>query len=1112
MTKQLLLIIAVFTFGATSAQLGTVQPPNIERCSLFNFESFNLSAQTSIVLGSLPASDYTVTYHLSLSAANGDTDAISNPTSYINASNPQLIYVRTEQNSNPANFEVESFSLILDEAPYVFEQNFETCDLDGNPGDGLTFIDLEQVAEQVYYFGSIIPTDMEVTFYLTMADAQTQANGLESPFVMTSVGQTIYARCMYYSTGCVTVIPITFVINNCTGQCLPPQDLTATNITGSGATFGWNAVGTETQWEILVLYSGGPFPLPTMDGLVVSTNPVTITGLECPESFDVYVRAVCGTDISDWSDPVLIQVSNCNGGGQPVNLTACAESGSACFDLTTNTSNILGNLPASGYTVTYYNTSADASAGTNPIANPTSFCTTLAMGTTNVYGRLFNIATSEVQVVGFTVTAQQIINATTPLQSMIQCDADSDGFVTFDLTVAASQIGSGNSIVYYLSSSNAIAEINPIANPSVYTVSTQNPLSTIFIRETVPGSCDIIHSMSLNAPANCNLANVCAGANSLCNALGVPFANTTGIDAAEPGNAYGCLSDTPNPTWFYLPVSGNGTINLMIEQGSDIDIAQPNLDVDFICYGPFTDPVAPCSGMLTANKIVSCSYSAETVEFPVIPNAQAGQFYIIMTTNFSNEPGYVRITETGSSQGEIDCTGLRLNAFLDSNSNGTKEAGEPDFSLGQFHYEVNNNGVEHNITSPTGIYRIYDLNATNSYDISYTLNPLYTSFYGISTASFTDVSVVAGAGLQDYAFPITVTQSYNDVAVTIVPDQAPRPGFTYTNTILYSNLGSQTVAAGSITFVKDPLVTIPAAPAGSVSTVTGFTYNFTNLLPFETREIVVTMQVPLIPTVQLGNFLTNSAEILPNAGDASPENNSAISSDAIIGSYDPNDKMEAHGNQILVDNFASQDYLYYTIRFENTGTASAINVRVTDVLTADLDESTIEMVSASHNYTMDRVGSQLVWHFENVLLPPTIEDPVGSHGYIHFKVKPRTGYAAGDIIPNTASIVFDFNPAIVTNTFETHFVDVLATSDIIHTDFAVYPNPADDHVTVSLNSAEGSIMEIFVYDMLGKKVLDRKPSGDASTEVLDISGIRSGIYLIEVSTSNSKSIKKLIIE
>jgi uncharacterized repeat protein (TIGR01451 family) len=71
--------------------------------------------------------------------------------------------------------------------------------------------------------------------------------------------------------------------------------------------------------------------------------------------------------------------------------------------------------------------------------------------------------------------------------------------------------------------------------------------------------------------------------------------------------------------------------------------------------------------------------------------------------------------------------------------------------------------------------------------------------------------------------------------------------------------------------------------------------------------------------------------------------------------------MESRGEKILHSTFTANDYLYYTIRFENTWTASTINFRVNDLLDSRLNENTIKMIGASHNYIMDRVDTNLTW-------------------------------------------------------------------------------------------------------------------------------------------------------
>ena len=137
-------------------------------------------------------------------------------------------------------------------------------------------------------------------------------------------------------------------------------------------------------------------------------------------------------------------------------------------------------------------------------------------------------------------------------------------------------------------------------------------------------------------------------------------------------------------------------------------------------------------------------------------------------------------------------------------------------------------------------------------------------------------------------------------------------------------------------------------------------------------------------------------------------------------------------------------------------------------------------------------------------------DSEGAKGYVQFRVKPNPGYAVGDIITNTASIFFDFNPVIVTNTFNTEFVQQLATNQYEQNSFAFWPNPASGTLTVT--AADGqSIASVAIYDMLGKAVYSTKMQ--AETQNIDVSQISTGMYFIEVTTSgNVKTTKKLMIK
>ncbi|WP_445716375.1 T9SS type A sorting domain-containing protein [Flavobacterium sp.] len=901
----------------------------------------------------------------------------------------------------------------------------------------------------------------------------------------------------------LSLFSLLFASLTVTAQCDSPTFPGVNSITQNAATVFWQDLPTNS-WNLDVSVDGVSYT-----NISVNANPYVITGLPCGSNITVIITSICGPNIL--SNPVTITflTDSCNQEqpGQPESYTACmSDSNPVCFNLTDNDINLIGTLNPTDHVISYHATNDDANNNTNPLSSP--YCVGLGINQ-QVFARVANIndGTTYISVFFLHVTEYNFVPQS--LISMEQCDSDNNGTIIFDLTTVEAQLNTTNTLTYYASQSDAENNSNPISNPSTYIIPVQPSAITLFIRESIPNGCDNIYNFNLRTFANCNLASVCSLANSLCGSLGIPFHNTVNFPS---GGSMGCLGSTPNPTWFYLPISNSGTINLMIQQNIDVNFSGANIDVDYIVYGPFTDPTTPCNGQLTNNNVVSCSYSAAALEYPIIPNAIAGQYYLIMVTNFSNIPGYVRINDLGNSQGTIDCTGIRLNAFLDQNTNGIQDNGEINFPLGQFQYEINNNGTTHNITSPTGMYTIYENNASNLYNINYTIDPAYAAMYAITTSNYNNVSASSGSGITTYNFPVTIVQSYNDLAVTLIPMNSPRPGFTYANKIFYGNIGNQAIASGTLTFTKDNAITITSiSESGTTTTPTGFSYDFTNLLPFEYREITVTFQVPTIPTVTAGEYLTNSVSILPLTDDIVPENNTSTLSQMIINAYDPNDKMESRGEEILFSSFTSDDYLYYTVRFENTGNANAINVRINDVLDARLDENSIKMIDASHSYVLDRINNNLTWKFDNIMLPVSVANTDIGKGYVIFKVKPKPGYSVGDVISNTASIYFDFNPAIITNTFTSTFVATLNSASFTGNSFLIYPNPTSDYCTITSGDAQ-LIKTVNIYDVLGKRIFS-KDGNNELVQVINTSEFNSGIYLIEIIDNNNQhTTKKLVIQ
>ena len=456
---------------------------------------------------------------------------------------------------------------------------------------------------------------------------------------------------------------------------------------------------------------------------------------------------------------------------------------------------------------------------------------------------------------------------------------------------------------------------------------------------------------------------------------------------------------------------------------------------------------------------------------------------------------------------------IEVNAFIDENSNAVFDTSEINFSDGVFTYEINNDGIINYVNSSTGNFIIPNYDDSITYDISFIM---YEDLFSCLNQSFTLVENVSTPIYETVHvdFPLTPITDCSDVGVYLLSYIPPRPGITYYNTLIVENNGTQLPVSGSVEFTHDPLLSLLDVldiDAGNsiTTTATGFILNFNDLQPDESEVVTIRLNVPT--SAMSGDIVTNS--VVYSVSDLNIDNNESSLTEVVVNSYDPNNKLESHGPEIIHDDFSDDDYLFYTINFQNLGTAEALDIRVEDMLDSQLDVSTFKMLISSHDYVLTRVDNNLTWEFEDVNLPSESMDEPNSHGYIYFKIKPVTGFVIGDIIPNTADIYFDFNSAIVTNTFETEFVENnLSVVEFLENPFILYPNPANDEINIQFSQLVGENIEVAIYDIQGKLVMHPKDEINENKIQLNVSGLSQGMYFVELSSDNFKTVKKLIIE
>ena len=446
----------------------------------------------------------------------------------------------------------------------------------------------------------------------------------------------------------------------------------------------------------------------------------------------------------------------------------------------------------------------------------------------------------------------------------------------------------------------------------------------------------------------------------------------------------------------------------------------------------------------------------------------------------------------------------------------------PDTIFGQVYYDLNANGTYDTGDYPM-IYQTVDIGGytytTNSFGIyrvavnagTYTVSMPSLGIYTVSTPMGGSHSLtLTGTGTVYTAnFGLTAANPVQDVAVSLTSSWM-RPGFKAYNWITYTNKGTSP-ASGTVTYTyHDSVSYLSSNPAGTHdATLRQVTYSYSNLLPTETRQIKVDLQ--LAASVPLGTFVTHNAVITPTVGDANVYDNTSVFADSVIGSYDPNDKAvsPSYGPEGYV---LPGETLTYRIRFQNTGTASAINVSVVDTLEANLDISTFQMLDVSHDYDMVIDNNRTVtWTFANINLPDSTNDEPNSHGFIRFTIKPMPNLPELTAIHNFADIYFDFNAPIRTNTSLSTINSATAIDQPTFDGLAIYPNPATDRVLIKLENASNGDYRFVLTDVQGRVV--RQVVGNTERFEVNVEDLSTGMYLYQLKAADGRTSQgKLLVK
>ncbi len=343
---------------------------------------------------------------------------------------------------------------------------------------------------------------------------------------------------------------------------------------------------------------------------------------------------------------------------------------------------------------------------------------------------------------------------------------------------------------------------------------------------------------------------------------------------------------------------------------------------------------------------------------------------------------------------------IKGNVFNDNNTNGIKDAG--DFARRNVKVFITNNNA-YTFTDNNGNYTL----ATDSiglFAVMVDAPDYYNSQPAASSFIFNhyDTSVTANFALQ----PSSIKDSLN-ISITPVTNIA-RPGGKLVYRISYENTGTRLLSPNiSFTFDNSRLSYDSSSNASVINGGANLTLATGSMAAGQNSFFNAYFKVKT--TVSLGEKINTSAYIV--SGPASNTDSNIIT---VRAAYDPNDKQATV--QLTPAQVSSGKYVDYSIRFQNTGTDSSLNVVISDTISSQLVLSSFELINASHTCIVSIKDNVVFFDFKNIRLPDSNVNELKSHGFVQFRIKPQQNLPINSVIENRGNIYFDYNYPVITNT------------------------------------------------------------------------------------------------
>jgi hypothetical protein len=1157
-----LALFLIFVSAYAYAQPSIITPTPYVLCDDNNdgIETFDLTTKNAEILGTNNPNLYSIAYFETEENALNNVNQIISPDSFQSGFN--TVYIRVWENANNTSYAttslilgVFSFQLVEPNDIVVFE----------TPYDGFASFDLTVRNEQIAN-GNLSSFNFNYFTSLTDAQNNINSITNPTSFNNISTNQTIFVRVTLIDPiACFSIVELNLVVldENLRPIIATPSAVNLCDIDNNGELYDL----TTKNSEILASNNSTLYTVKyynTLEEAEMNSLDLLASGTGGFITQIIYVRVHENANINNYSTTQFsINVDAMPFANSVSNLFIYENSfdGIASFNLTDVNNNLIGTQ--TGFISKFYLSQSDATNNVNEISSISSYSNTINEQV--IWARVFNPtnlscyqSTSITSFKLIVVDLDDVVNIPDAnfKAAIIATGIDTNGdgniqqyealqLVNFYYFNQNARISSMEGIQYFtnLESLNcpnhlfSSIDVSSLTNLKYLTLNLNenlvnlniNGLSNIeelFLNQT--------SLLNINVTSLQNLKKLHVTGGSI---ISLDLSNSnllTQLDCS--GNSLTSLNLSNLINLELLWCYGNNLTSLILPNNASLGFLICNnnqlTSLDFSVLNNVT--ILHCGNNnlthLDVSKFNALSQfrandnQLETVFLKngysySIPNEVAN---LTHSYNLSNNPNlnYIcvdenRISEWVSYFGINNMSNVNVNSYCSFTP-----GGDYNTITGAVTFDANNNGCDGNdiyqpnirvnindgtnqgatFTNTTGNYNFYT--QAGSFDLTPNVeNPTYFNF-SPTAAIIPFANNNNNTATQNFC--ISANGVHPDIQIVIAPITPARPGFDATYKIVYKNKGNQTLS-GNVSFSYDDTVLdfVSATVVPNSQSVGTMSWNYTNLLPFESRsiEIVFNVNAPTeTPAVNIGDQLDFNATITPIASDEIPADNVFSLKQIVVGSYDPNDITCLEGD--IVSPSEIGNYLHYNIRFENTGTAAAEFVVVkVEVNETDFDMNSLQIMNSSDPvYT--RINQNIVeFIFQNIQLE------TGGHGNILLKIKSKNNLQVGDEVNKKANIYFDYNFPILTNDAETVFQSLNNPDFQNDASISVYPNPTNGIVTINCNN---SIKSIQLYDVQGRLLQTNLVNENETT--IDVSTKSKGVYFLKILSDKGMKVEKIVRE